>query len=92
MCPFNILQDRDWLEFWREFGCYWDLWLNLMCPKTVPIATNGNLTTIPRTYPTVDDLCLWPYSALGRSGQILISLLLSGIWGSWVGRSCCVQE
>lgn len=57
-------------------------------PKTVPIATNGNVTMIPRMYLTLDDgLCLWPYPALGRSSPIIISLLLSGIWGSQVGRS-----
>lgn len=47
---------------------------------------------IPRTYLTLDDdLCLWPYPALGRSGHTLIFLLLSGIWGRWVGSSYCVQ-
>lgn len=53
-------------------------WLDV--PKTVSIATNGNVTPLPGTYLTSDDdLCLWPYLALSRSSQTLISPILSGI-------------
>lgn len=68
-------------------------WLNV--PNTVPIATNSNVTMLPGMYPTLDDL-LWPCSALGRSGQIHILLLLSGMGGGggsgWVEAAVCRSE